>query len=203
MGRGLAWKSSHLKDLAEAMLLATEDCIIGTDQKADRYKCTLWDHFVAKDPVKYGVQYRKRSVDAVFKKTKEIYAAVMRFQKSVTFIKALNPTGNLTPDELLSLMIAHHFGLMGRPQDKAINYDLKDTPHSEWDYADAYKVLRTHPKWQCADGPVENLAGRTNLISGTSGSATPESAALDISPSEGITETRAAPISRKKSEACA
>jgi hypothetical protein len=38
-----------------------------------------------------------------------------------------------------------------------LDYTKKDTPHSEWVFHLAYKVLKKSPKWQGVDGPVMDL----------------------------------------------
>jgi hypothetical protein len=47
-----------------------------------------------------------------------------------------------------------------------LDYAKKDTPHSEWVFHLAYKVLKGSPKWQGADGPRMDLAsGSPSLLS--------------------------------------
>jgi hypothetical protein len=66
---------------------------------------------------------------------------------------------------------------------------IRDTPHCNWVYSDAFKVLKWGPKWQGNDGPVMNLAGGR--------STTWTDAAAPISASD---EVSAVPIGRKKAK---
>jgi hypothetical protein len=48
-------------------------------------------------------------------------------------------------------MISRHFG---RKQGASTDYELKDTPHTDWDFSGAQRILRSHPKWQGKFGPI-------------------------------------------------
>jgi hypothetical protein len=187
MGRGGQWTSLHSKHVAEAMLAATEDPIAGIDQKADAFKQKLWEEFVSKDPSPASAKkYRDRTLSAVFLQSKAISKDIMVFQKSVLFVKACKPTGNLTDEDLMSLAVARHTGIM---QGAGLDYSFKDTPHSDWVLSDAFKVLKRAPKWQGNDGPVMDLAGGSSTTS--TDSAVPSSA---------IDEASAVPMVRKKAK---
>ncbi len=177
MGRGGQWTSVHSKHVAEAMLAASEDPIAGIDRKADAFKQKLWEEFVSKDPTPTSAKkYRDRTLSAVFLQSKAISKDIMVFQKSVSFVRACKPTGNLTDDELMSLAVARHTGTM---QGAGLDYSCKDTPHCNWVYSDAFKVLKRGPKWQGNDGPVMDLAGGSPATS--KDAAAPSSASDKVS----------------------
>jgi hypothetical protein len=212
MGRGGAWTPLQLKHLAEAMLAASEDPIAGVDQKANVFRDTMWQFFVDRDPFPASKKYSSRSPTAVFSQSKIVNKDILRFQSSVMFVNACKPTGGCSEDNITSLMIAHHLGMM--PKDK-LDYDCKDTCHDEWVYAQAYKVLRKSPKWQCNDGPVMSMnggaSGRT-VIRGASaspdsdassgvvlvGSAADSTGALMVG--DDLTDAHVPPTGRKKAK---
>jgi hypothetical protein len=66
-------------------------------------------------------------------------------------VNALEPTGGCTPDQVLSLMIARH---LGRMRGASIDYALMHTPHADWEYSGAYRILKGHPKWQGSRGKL-------------------------------------------------
>jgi hypothetical protein len=82
-------------------------------------------------------------------------------------------------------MIALHFGRM---QGASIDYALKDTPHTDWDFSGAHRILRSHPKWQGQSGPIGDLCGGSTLTgssstaAGTGGSFSNQHVAGDDSP---------------------
>jgi hypothetical protein len=110
--------------VAEATLAASEDTIVRTDQKSEDNQLKMWKEFVGRDPqpiacgssstdlANVSKNYRKLSIAAVFKQSKSISREVQRFQAVVVFIDSCKPTGNCTDDELLSLAIAHHKGML-------------------------------------------------------------------------------------------
>jgi hypothetical protein len=177
----------HSKHVAEAMLATTEDPIAGIDQKADAFKRKLWEEFVSKDPSPMSAKkYRDRTLSAVYLQSKAISKDIMVFQKSVLFVKACKPTGNLTDEELMSLAVARHTGTM---QGAGLDYSFKDTSHSDWVLSDAFKVLKRSPKWQGNEGPVMDLAGESSISS-------PDAAV----PSPASDEAHAVPMGRKKAK---
>jgi hypothetical protein len=107
------------------MLAASEDPFVGIDRKADVFKQMLWDEFVSKDPSNTSAkEYWDHTLSAVFLQSKAISIYIMVFQKSVLFVKACKPTGNLTDDELMSLAVARHTGTM---QGAGLDYSHKDS----------------------------------------------------------------------------
>jgi hypothetical protein len=171
MGRAGQWTAQQNEHVAEATLAASEDPIAGIDQNSEDYQLKMWKEFIGRDPQPdASTNYRKRSIAAVYKQSKFISKELQSFQAAVMFIDACNPTGNCTDDELFSLAIARHKDLM---KGIGLDYAKKDTPHSEWVFHLAYKVLKGIPKWQGTDGPMMDLAsGSPNLLSGVTTSRT-------------------------------
>jgi hypothetical protein len=167
MGRGGSWTRIHYSHLAEAMLAATEDPIIGIDQRSTDYQVKLYNNFCDLNPSPGKTQYSKRSMAAAFSTSKKLSAEIASFHAAVSFVNALEPTGGCTPDQVLSLMIARH---LGRMQGASIDYALKDTPHADWDFSGAHRILRSHPKWQGQSGPIGDLCGG-NTVTGSSSAA--------------------------------
>jgi hypothetical protein len=164
MGRAGQWTAQQNEHVAEAMLAASEDPIAGIDQKSEDYQLKMRKEFVGRDPQPDASKnYRKRSIAAVYKQSKLISKELQSFQAAVIFIDAFNPTGNCTDDERFSLAIARHKDLM---KGSGLDYAKKDTPHSEWIFQLALKVLKQSPKWQGADGVVMDLASGSPSLSG-------------------------------------
>jgi hypothetical protein len=160
MGRGGAWTPLQLKHLPEAMLAASEDPIAGVNQKASVFRDTMWRFFVDRDPSLSSNKYRSRSAAAVFSQSKVVSKEILRFQASVMFVNACKPTGGCSEDNVTSLMISHHLGMMANNK---LDYECRDTCHDDWVYAQAYKVLRKSPKWQRNDGPVGSMNGGASI----------------------------------------
>jgi hypothetical protein len=106
------------------------------------------------------------------------------------YIDSWKPTGNCTDDELLSLSIARPKDMM---RGTGLDYTKKDTPHSEWVFHLAYKVLKKSPKWQGVDGPVMDLESGSLGLSGVAASRNELQMAAD---DEGYT----GPPGRKKAK---
>jgi hypothetical protein len=96
---------------------------------------------------------------------------------AVSFVSALEPTGGYTLDQVLSLIIARH---LGRMQGAGIDYALKDTPHADWDFSGAHRILRSHPKWQGQSGPIGDLSGGSTVTGGGSAAAGTGGSGLDV-----------------------
>lgn len=94
----------------------------------------------------------------MFSASKKISAELSAFQSAVLLVNAIHPAGGCTPDEILSLLTAHH---MKKMDATSIDYLLKNTPHTEWKFSVPYKILRGHLEWQEYDGPVSELSGAT------------------------------------------
>jgi hypothetical protein len=181
MGRSGQWTAQQNEHVAETTLAASEDPIAGTDQKSEKYQLKMWLEFVGRDPppiacgststdlADVSKNYRQRSIAAVFKQSKLISKELQRFQVAVMFIDPCKPTGNCTDDELLSLAIARHKDMM---KGSALDYTKKDTPHSEWVFRLAYKVLKKSQKWQGVDGPVMDHENGSLGLSGFATSCT-------------------------------
>jgi hypothetical protein len=69
---------------------------------------------------------------------------------------------------VLSLVIARH---LGRMQGAGIDYALKDTPHADWDFSGAHRILRSHPKWQGQSASIGDLCGGRTVTDGGSAAA--------------------------------
>jgi hypothetical protein len=93
--------------LAEAMLAATEEPIVGVDQRSIEFLVKLYNNF-CDHPSPGKDQYSKRSMTALLSTSKKVSAEIASFQAAVSFVNALEPTGGCTPDQVLSLMIARH-----------------------------------------------------------------------------------------------
>jgi hypothetical protein len=101
----------------------------------------------------------------VFSTSKKVSAEFASFYAAVTVVNALEPTGGCTPDQVLSLMIARH---LGRMRGASIDYALMHTPHADWEYSGAHRILRGHPKWQGQSGPIGDLCGGNTVTGGGS-----------------------------------
>jgi hypothetical protein len=133
--------------------------------------------FCVKDPSPTSAKnYRTSTISAVFLQSKAISKDVMLFHRSVLFVNACKPTGNLADDELMILAVARHTGNM---QGVGIDYSFKDTPHSNWVLSEAFKVLKRGPKCQGNDGPVMDLTGRSSASS--TDAAAPSAASDELS----------------------
>lgn len=180
----------ELKDVAEAMLSASEDPIAGIDQKEEVFMTKLWQEFINRDPAPMSAKtYRDRRIKAVFEKSKAISKDIMVFHKAQMFVLACQPTGGLSDDEIFSLAVARHTGAMA----SRLDYTHKDTPHTDWLYTDDYKVLRCSPKWQGASlgsgGAVSDIRGDRHDFSTDAAKAAVES--------DGVS---AAPVGRKRAK---
>ena len=190
MGRGAQWASPELKHVAEAMLSASEDPIAGIDQKAETFMTKLWQEFVSKDPAPISAKkYQDRKIKAVFDKSKAMWRNVMVFHKAQMFVLACQPTGGLNDDEMFSLAVARHTGAMA----SGLDYAFKDTPHTDWIYAEAYKVLRGSLKWQGA--ALGSGRAFSDVRADSPGSSTDATKATVVSDEVSVT-----PVGRKRAK---
>jgi hypothetical protein len=69
---------------------------------------------------------------------------------------------------MLSLIIARY---IGRMQGASIDYALKDTRHTDWDFSGAHRILHSQPKWQGQSGQIFDLCGGSTVTGGSSAAA--------------------------------
>jgi hypothetical protein len=50
----------------------------------------------------------------------------------------------------------------------SIDYALMHTPHADWEYSGAHRILRGHPKWQVQSRPIGDLCGGSTVTGGGS-----------------------------------
>lgn len=143
MGRGAAWSSAELYDLAKAWLATSEDPVVGIDQTAGRFAQTLHRHFLLRAPrdPDAKARYESRSAKSAKSKFDQVSADVQKFRRALRIVHASHPTG-VVEEQILSMAIAIHLDKIGK-----MSYDFKDLQHDAWSNHLAYKALCTHPKF--------------------------------------------------------
>lgn len=175
MGRGSGWSDVELGHLARSWKHASEDPIVGIDQKCARFIDTMFEKFKSFAPRSaQGKVYGARNPKSIKSKWDDVSADVQKFRESLQLVQASHPTG-VTEDQILSMAIAKHLGKRNK-----MSYDAKDYPHENWKNHLAFKTLRGHPKF--CDLPVSAQGSQCDEVVPSSVTGTEENDTEEIIP---------------------
>lgn len=152
MGRGKSWDLEENAVLAGAWISASEDPVVGADQKAKMFFETMHRRFIEKGPPTASVvdgKYGFRTVESCRKHVAELSADVQKFGIALRKIRACNPTGVQDAD-IISMAVAVHMG-----KATTMDYETKDYCKENWLSYKAWKVWNTHPKWSMSQASDE------------------------------------------------
>lgn len=164
MGRGKSWDIDENEVLARAWIAASEDPVVGADQKAKRFSEAMHRRFIEKGPQPPAVpdgKYGNRPVMSCKAHFSDLSADVQKFAVALRKVHASNPTG-VNEDNVLSMAVAIHLG-----KTTMMEYKYKDYLKDNWISFKAWNVLHCHPKWQ-VNSPSQESDGSVNRLNTSS-----------------------------------
>jgi hypothetical protein len=147
MGRGKKYDSVETEKLCLAWCHASNNPVVGNEQKSGSFWNEVQQKFVALTPANYVPgTYKDREATALQKYLqKHVFPSVNKFPHQLCRVKEAKLTGGLSDLELINIAVALHLGKIKEPL-----YDYrKFESEVHWPYYTAWlKVLRLEPKWK-------------------------------------------------------
>lgn len=89
-----------------------------------------------------SIQYKRRTLKLAKENMDAMAADFQIFRNRLRFLRAWNPPGVMTKDQILSMAIVKHLG-----KRDTMSYDAKYFPRDLWSNTVAYNFLRCVPKF--------------------------------------------------------
>jgi hypothetical protein len=150
MGRGVAWCAAERQIAAKAFVSASENNIVGGDQKLSSFVHSLHKYVVQYGPKDCAdKKFGNRVPQSIYKFLKsEILPDVQKFSIAINVVKASIDTGNPSNQDIHCMAIAHHLKMSYAADTRYMTTGmLSFDPAKKWDNYLAFLELRKNPKF--------------------------------------------------------